>query len=346
MTRRLRLSALVLTLLIVFALLFHFFVHFDWSVFWTQLHRIDATPIGIGVSLIYLSVLLRAQRWAILVKPLRSVPSHTLIGPQFIGFACVALFGSLGDLTRPYLLARRLQLPISTQLATYTIERMLDIVAIALIASASLLLDPGSISEAHRPVFLHLGIAGALATLILITAVLVLKFYGDQMVTLGEQITSRISPRFGVAIGMRLRSFRAGLTAITSLRDLASVLALSLAIWGLVAIAYLQVAHAFTHTAALASLSFAQTMLLVAASVGGSLLQLPIIGWFTQIAATTGVIHTLFSAPVEAATACGALILCVTFVSLIPAGLVFAHFERISVRTVLQASEDLKLEKV
>ena len=66
------------------------------------------------------------------------------------------------------------------------------------------------------------------------------------------------------------------------------VVVLSLAMWGMIGGAYLQTAHAFVDTPELAGLTFSRTMLLMAASIGGSLLQLPIIGWFTQIAVTAG----------------------------------------------------------
>ena len=79
-------------------------------------------------------------------------------------------------------------------------------------------------------------------------------------------------------------------------------------------------------------------MLLMAASIGGSLLQLPIIGWFTQIAVTAAAMHEFYGAPIEAATACGALLLLVTFLSIIPAGLIFARVERISLKTVAAES--------
>jgi hypothetical protein len=77
----------------------------------------------------------------------------------------------------------------------------------------------------------------------------------------------------------------------------------------------------------------------MAASIGGSLLQLPIIGWFTQIAVTAAAMHEFYGAPIEAATACGALLLFVTFLSIIPAGLVFARIERVSLKSVADESQ-------
>jgi (2Fe-2S) ferredoxin len=114
---------------------------------------------------------------------------------------------------------------------------------------------------------------------------------------------------------------------------------LSLAMWGMIGFAYLQTAHAFGNTPELSSLTFSRTMLLMAASIGGSLLQLPVIGWFTQIAVTATAMHTFYGAPIEAATACGAMLLLVTFLCIIPTGFIYSQVEHVSLKRVAQESE-------
>jgi hypothetical protein len=80
-------------------------------------------------------------------------------------------------------------------------------------------------------------------------------------------------------------------------------------------------------------------MLLMGASIGGSLLQLPIIGWFTQIAVTATAMNAFYGAPIEAATACGALLLIVTFTSIIPAGLIAARLNHVSLKNAAAETE-------
>ena len=77
----------------------------------------------------------------------------------------------------------------------------------------------------------------------------------------------------------------------------------------------------------------------MAASIGGSLLQLPIIGWFTQIAVTAAAMHTFYGAPIEAATACGAMLLLVNFLCIIPTGFIYSQVEHVSLKRVAQESE-------
>ena len=107
----------------------------------------------------------------------------------------------------------------------------------------------------------------------------------------------------------------------------------------LVALAYRQTAHAFFAEPTLSGLDMTRTMLLVAASIGGSLLQLPIVGWLTQIATTAGVMRGLFGTPLAPATACGALLLFVSWLCVIPMGLFFAQREGIGLRELTNESE-------
>ena len=102
--------------------------------------------------------------------------------------------------------------------------------------------------------------------------------------------------------------------------------------WLVVAVMYLETIHSFLATPSLANLSFAATMLLLATSLGGSLLQLPIVGWFTQIALLAAALHGFFNVPLETATACAAALLVVANLAVIPGGFLAAHREGITLR--------------
>jgi glycosyltransferase 2 family protein len=74
-------------------------------------------------------------------------------------------------------------------------------------------------------------------------------------------------------------------------------------------------------------------------SGGASVFQLPVIGWFTQIFAVAAVLAKIFEVDPEASVACAAVLLLVTFLCVIPIGLVWAQFENISLRKVTHESE-------
>ena len=330
-----RKGLLVVALLILLAL-FVFAnrgrIHFDWAVFFAQLRHVAWGHIAAGVALIYSTYWLRAVRWSVFLSATRKVSALRLVGPQFIGFTAVALFGRLADVIRPALVAKRVQLPVSSQVAVYTIERMFDLGAAAIIFSSALLFAPSGLP--HHEVFVRTGLFSLGGTALIAIFAVIVRVAGGAVAVGVHAILSPLAKPIADSVAAKIRDFRDGLNAISSAQDFLVTALLSLAMWGLIGFAYVQTLHAFVDTPELATLSFSRTMLLMGASIGGSLLQLPVIGWFTQIAVTAAAMHAFYGAPIEAATACGALLLIVTFLSIIPAGLIFARLEHVSLNKV------------
>jgi hypothetical membrane protein len=75
------------------------------------------------------------------------------------------------------------------------------------------------------------------------------------------------------------------------------------------------------------------------ASGTASIIQLPVIGWFSQIGLVAIALTGIFHADAEAATACAATILVATFLSVVPAGLIWAQIDHVSLRKVTVESE-------
>ena len=312
-------------------------IHFDWGVFWLQLRHIAWLHIAAGVALIYSTYWLRSARWSVFLSATKKVSPFALVGPQFIGFTAVAIFGRLADVIRPALVAKKVGLPVSSQLAVYTIERMFDLGAAAIIFSSALLFVPRDLP--HHEVFVHTGIFSLAGTAAIGLFAVVLRVAGEAVARTAHALLHPLSAPIAESVAAKIRGFRDGLNAISSAQDFVIVTLLSLAMWGLIGMAYVQTLHAFADTPQLATLPFSRTMLLMGASIGGSLLQLPIIGWFTQIAVTAAAMNAFYGAPIEAATACGALLLFVTFLSIIPAGLIAARLNHVSLRNVPAEAE-------
>ncbi len=327
----------VVLALAVMVFVFRDKVHFDWTMFWQQLRLVSVGHLVAAIVLIYATYWLRAVRWSVFVSPTRKVPASSLLGSQFIGFTAVALFGRLADLTRPYLVARRTGLPLSSQVAVYTIERMFDLGAAAIIFSTALAFTPKDLP--HHEVFVKAGLLSMGATLAIALFAAAVRWAGGAVAGFARATVGMLSKPAGESMATKILGFRDGLNALSSAREFGVVTLISLTMWIMIGFAYLETAHAFVQTPELAELTFSRTMLLMAASIGGSLLQLPIIGWFTQIAVTATAMHTFYGAPIEAATACGAMLLVVTFICIIPAGLVYSRLEHVSLKKVAEESE-------
>ena len=313
-------------------------IHFNWGVFVSQLRQADWRLILIGLGCIYLGYIFRSVRWAMLIRHSRRVPVLSLLGTQVMGFTAVALIGRVADPVRPYLVTKKTGLPLSSQFAVYVVERLFDGGSMALIFCSVILLAPAG--AVPHPEIVKKACLTALATTIAGGLFLVaVRLAGGAVAGLLERVFGKFSKRAGEAVGEKVRTFRDGLNTLRSFSDFAVTMGLSLGMWALIALSYLETTHAFVATPQLGQMTLAECMLLMASSMVASGFQLPVIGWFTQIGLVAAAISNFFGVPAEPATGCAATLLLVTFLGIVPVGLVWARFEQVSLRNVTQESE-------
>src|SRR6266567_8533009 len=122
----------ILVLAVLAYLQFRTWQHFDWAKL--LLYRPRWGHIVRGVVFIYLTYFLRALRWKIFLRPERKNASILgLVAPTVIGFSGLALLGRPGEFIRPYLIARRESLSFASQLGVWTVERIFDVGAFAVL---------------------------------------------------------------------------------------------------------------------------------------------------------------------------------------------------------------------
>jgi glycosyltransferase 2 family protein len=308
----------------------HSHTSFNWRSLAHQLRFVSPLYILIAFACTYLGYWLRAWRWSVLLSPLCKTSALQMLPSQLIGFTIVGLFGRFADLARPYLIARRLKTSVATQLAVYSIERAFDLAAAAILFSTTLAFAPRNMP--HHEAFARAGAISLAATVFLAAFALALRFAGHRVAALATRLLRPLSDKFAHAAAARILEFSQGLRIVSTLSEFLSALVLSVGMWLVIAIMYLCCAHSFRAAPSLATLSFAATMLLLATSLGGSLLQLPILGWFTQIAVLAAALHGFFAVPLETASACGAVLLLASNLAVIPAGLIAARIEGITLR--------------
>jgi glycosyltransferase 2 family protein len=126
---------------------------------------------------------------------------------------------------------------------------------------------------------------------------------------------------------------------LRTIHDFASFLqlfALSIVMWVLVGVSYWLVMQAYGGQ--LARLGPASILLLMVASMFGSLIQLPGVGGGAQLA-SIALLSNVFKVDNETAVSCGMLLWAATFMSVIPMGLLMARREHVSLRAVAAAEE-------
>jgi uncharacterized membrane protein YbhN (UPF0104 family) len=310
--------------------------HFRWDILGQQTRYVHWSNILLGVLLIYGAYLVRSFRWVVFLRPTRRLPPLYLLGTQVIGFTAVALLGRVADLTRPYLVARRSKLPIALQIAIYTVERMFDACSMATIVGVALLLAPNKATMPHR----EMAMAGARSALVAAGALVVLavavRLAGEKLAQLCE---TTMGHKLGSAVASKIRGFRDGLIAVSSGGSLFPAAMLSLLMWAMISAAYLLTVRAFVASPILASMTLGRAVILMAASMVGSVVPIPIVSWFAQILVLQQTMQRLYNVAPETALACGAGITFVTFLCIIPVGLLWSRFEHISLRQVSEESE-------
>jgi uncharacterized protein (TIRG00374 family) len=333
-------GAVVVVLCLLVYLQVHAWKKFDWGTFWTNTEHVNWAYIVLSVVIIYGLYALRAVRWRIFLKPMRETTTARLLAPQFIGFAALALLGRAGEVVRPYLIAKKENLTLSSQLGVWTIERIFDMGSVAIMfVVLGFMGDPLWASLPNRQLASEVRWSAILflAGIVVLAAVaVVLRRSGHAIATRLERALQNSSPKLAHGVRAKIEAFTDGLEIISDASSFLQLAALSFVMWALVALSYWLIIHAYGGR--LAELGPASIMLLMVAAMFGSLLQLPGVGGGSQLA-TIAVLNRIFGVDSEVAVSCGMLIWLATFMSVIPAGLLLAHREKLSLRSVAAAEE-------
>jgi len=304
-----------------------------------------------GVALTYFAYVLRAVRWKIFLRPVRKETSILgLIPPTVVGFAGLALLGRPGELIRPYLIARRENLSFASQVAVWTVERIFDIGGFTVLMVAGIFLPTKLhfFAEQAPPEVRHwIHLTGyALIGLVcgLLTMAVLISYRGSRIATWVEDRFTHLANNLGHRIAQKIREFTAGLNTIHGPVAFLQVAAVSVLIWWIIALAYKEVTHAYG--APMHDMSTTKVLLLMGSSMIGSMVQLPGVGGGSQLATISTLDHVFDIVPKELAVSCGIMLWLVTFVSVVPAGLLLAHRERLSLRKISAESEQAEEAEV
>lgn len=327
---------------------------FDWHRFWVATHNTNKFYLVAGVALVYADYILRAMRWKIMLRPVCETKTADLVAPTMIGFAGLALLGRPGEFIRPYLISRKVNLSMASQLAVWTVERIFDMGAFALIMAVNILAFASKLQRevpafrdgATQSFFGHSVLLFTLFELVAIGLLLGVAVAGLLAFRVRNnpagaarffvRIFGRISPKFGHGIAKRVQAFGEGLNTVKNVTSFFQLSGLSLLIWLLIGFAYMAVTNAYS-VHRLSQMSLTSVFLLTAASVVGGILQLPVVGGGSQLA-TIGMLHLVFKLSPELAISCGIMLWLVTFMSVTPAGLALARTEHVSLTQMEEAS--------
>ena len=179
--------------------------------------------------------LFRTWRWKYLLRPIGvELPFGRLMSVSTVGFmAILALPARLGEFVRPYLIRDKGKVSMSSALGTVAVERIVDGLLISLLVFVTCSMRARQAAPAPGwmmpTAYTSLGVFSA-AMLFL---VFMLKA-PDWTVrwTLRLTLLEKLSPRFAAKVGVKMHDLIRGFRALSSARDLAIFVAMSVIYWG------------------------------------------------------------------------------------------------------------------
>jgi len=323
--------------------------NFDWALL-LQFH-LKWRHILHGVLLIYLAYFLRAVRWKIFLRPVR--PDASILGltpPTVIGFTGLALLGRPGELIRPYLIARHTNLTFASQVAVWAVERIFDVGGFTVLLVCGIFLPSKLHAFAQSAPYdvrhwIYLtGYALIGLVVALLTGAILMSYRGNDIASWVERRFSHLAENLGHRIAQKVREFTAGLNTIHGPFAFLQLAAVSILMWWVIAVSYKEVTTAYG--APMAAMSTTKVLLLMGSSMIGSMVQLPGVGGGSQLATISAMDHVFHIVPKELAVSCGIMLWLVTFVAVVPAGLLLAHRERLSLRKLSAESAQAEEKEV
>ncbi len=218
---------------------------FDWAKFSRTTGQVDMLHVVAAVALIYLTYLLRAVRWKVFLKPICNASWRKILGPTFIGFTGLALLGRPGEFIRPYLISRKEDTPFLAQIGVWTVERIFDIGAFTVLMTVTVFL-PGAIQS--NP-YIHKFREAAIALCVLVAAAgafcYAIRTRGPNVGAFLHRIAAPVSRKLAHHLDQKTRAFGAGLNTIHDRKSFLQLVAISLAIWAVIAFSYREICHAY-----------------------------------------------------------------------------------------------------
>ena len=311
---------------------------------WEAARNADSRYLLAGVALIYLCYFLRALRWQQLQKHVGNAPLLPIFGMTLAGFSAVYLFARLGEPVRPMLLSRKCKVPLADIFGIYALERFIDMLFAGVILAVWFFLTTAErgANPALEPVrktagtILTIGAVGVAALIVYV------RTHGAAMIE-GRLESWQTASGSKASIARIVLGIVRGFKTIKSWRDFAIVLGLSVLHWFLIILVYQLVEVGFGGK--LATLRFQDSVLIVALTMVGSLLQLPGIGGGPQ-AVMTAAFTQFYQVPREAAFAAAMVMFLITFGvgSLVGAPLLFNEGLSLGQLRRMRAQEDEEID--
>jgi uncharacterized membrane protein YbhN (UPF0104 family) len=280
----------------------------------------------------------RAVRWRVMIAPIRPHASlRNLLDATIIGFTAITLFGRPGELVRPYLIATRERLPLSSQLAVWLLERIYDLLFVILVFGFALtrVKPKAGMSPALEWVLNTGGYFVAGIGLVCVTVLVALSVFTEPAARRIRDALSALPARLRDRADGLVAAFAGGMASTGRGIYVVQLVAYTVAEWLVILASVYCLLQAFPPTR---SLTLTDNAVFLGFVAFGSAVQIPGIGGGMQVAAVLALTE-LFGLALEPATAAALLIWLTQYFIVVPIGLILAIAEGLSWRSLRHIDE-------
>ena len=302
---------------------------FEWELFLKTFRQLNLWWIGASAILALATYLGRALRWRVLILSQHPQSSlWNLFSATAIGFTAIVLFGRPGELVRPYLIATKERLTFSSQMAAWLLERIYDLMMALLIFGFALSRVRSSGVQVGERLQWVLSVGGwfvAIVGLICLAVFIALRQFGDASLRRLIDAIAFLPDRYRASLEGIFRAFTRGMESTRDWAAVASVLAYSVLEWVLIAACYVCL---FRASPELARYGLTDILIFLGFVAFGSVVQIPGVGGGMQLVAVV-ILTELFGLPLEVSTGMAVMLWAITFVVIVPVGLLLAFHDGI-----------------
>jgi hypothetical protein len=187
--------------------------------------RVDLRWIAVAIAISFAIMVFRAWRWQLELRPLEHVPFRQLWVVTAVAYLAINLFPArLGEVVRPWLLARRTSVTFSNVVGNLVIEKTLDSVVILFYILVGLITVESLPDWVRRGAVVPASMAAALVAMVLL-----LWWRGEAF--FDRWVVRYLPERFAARVKGAVKNIVDGMSILPDTRLLLAVVAVSLALW-------------------------------------------------------------------------------------------------------------------
>jgi len=287
----------------------------------------------------------RALRWRVLMRPVKADPNlWNLFSATVIGFSAITVLGRPGEFVRPYLIAAKERVSTSSQMAALVLERIYDVLTVLAIfgfALGRVRRSDVTLGPALSWVFatggwvvgaLSIGVLGLLAVFRHFSAGMRQRLL-DALAALGT------APHLFKRADRLITAFVQGMESTKSQKAMLLAVWYTVLEWATIALTVFCVMRAFGGAL---HFGWLDVLIFLGFLAFGAVFQIPGVGGGTQVVSVL-VLTELFRVPLEVSTSVALVLWFISFVVVVPLGVILALREGIRWRTLKQLEPEVTI---